>query len=906
MPRKLGYSIVGSTGESEGYSARNLEEHSPTVAGWQTPRFCVYPQELIVQLKEPARLKKLQLLAHQYLIPTKVEFYIGGVDGSRNFKRLGYIYLSSNEKTGYKSRELKSVHVDTEGTMLKLVLHKNHLNKFNLYNQVSIMAFNIIGDLQSDQNELRNSGNFLNDSPHKNPDYISPMDDLAFDLYQDPEVARIIRRLDTQKNECVRLENFDAAKKMKQAIADLRKVGEKLARYELDKRKAVEDEDYDLAKSKKAQMEEYRLKVYQQLRNYGLVEEAGIPHYFEMENPLPRDSYQREEPPRHQHYAAEDRQPYAQPDTVPNTALSPVAEALSVVSPRQTEDGILSPQASQHPHHELEHTQELHDDSFQSIASPRTDVRASYDDKIIPALNKKNAPPAEEPPLDTDTLPPGAERNVPSGEPEPMSEKSIREASSAIDVFGLPLISGAYSKTFSFREDALLAMYKKLKELPPDTSKDQLKAYLRATVFILKRLIRDKVHSVFTASLQVLELLLTYFIPQHHLGKNDLSYTINQTLPKLIQKTGESVARARGTALDFIDKMSVFPNVRATHILPHTVVQPFGHDTATRLAQSRVEIVSRMIKSLGLEAQAFTAEVVMDFCMPALEHNSGAVRDATCQVIYQVYRLAGAVVKSKLPPDEPSTRKNIMYRNIFDEMDRIDGKPTKAELKAQRERETKANEKKKQAEIQELQSQIEQLRNVNAKIQPQKDTGKKQQPQAENQAAPSESQDGDDTSAYLDRLCIFCGEHDESFNDEGLDLHYWKNCPMLKRCEHCKQVVEISTYTDHLISECDKKGSFGKCNRCSEAINLPDLQKHVADKKCLINKADKHSRCPMCHKNIQLGEESWKSHLMGSGRDACQENPRRVPSLNRLKGKSEQSKTAGNASRGKKPTAGKH
>lgn len=38
------------------------------------------------------------------------------------------------------------------------------------------------------------------------------------------------------------------------------------------------------------------------------------------------------------------------------------------------------------------------------------------------------------------------------------------------------------------------------------------------------------------------------------------------------------------------------------------------------------------------------------------------------------------------------------------------------------------------------------------------------------------------------RLCIFCGETDESFTDEGLDLHYWTHCPMLRHCDECKQV----------------------------------------------------------------------------------------------------------------------
>lgn len=53
---------------------------------------------------------------------------------------------------------------------------------------------------------------------------ISPFDDLAFDMYQDPEVAHIIRLLDQKKQDVVRLENFEEAKNLKQAIADLQKV----------------------------------------------------------------------------------------------------------------------------------------------------------------------------------------------------------------------------------------------------------------------------------------------------------------------------------------------------------------------------------------------------------------------------------------------------------------------------------------------------------------------------------------------------------------------------------------------------------------------------------------------------------------------------------------------------------
>lgn len=43
-------------------------------------------------------------------------------------------------------------------------------------------------------------------------------------MYQDPEVAHIIRLLDDKKQEMVRLEKYHMAKKLKQAIADLQKV----------------------------------------------------------------------------------------------------------------------------------------------------------------------------------------------------------------------------------------------------------------------------------------------------------------------------------------------------------------------------------------------------------------------------------------------------------------------------------------------------------------------------------------------------------------------------------------------------------------------------------------------------------------------------------------------------------
>lgn len=92
MPRKILFQCVYSTSSDELYPASELNHHEPFVKGWQSSRSCSYPQELVFQFENYARLKRLQLLSHQYLIGTcnffpslsirnilasKIEFHIG-------------------------------------------------------------------------------------------------------------------------------------------------------------------------------------------------------------------------------------------------------------------------------------------------------------------------------------------------------------------------------------------------------------------------------------------------------------------------------------------------------------------------------------------------------------------------------------------------------------------------------------------------------------------------------------------------------------------------------------------------------------------------------------------------------------------------------------------------------------
>lgn len=66
---------------------------------------------------------------------------------SCNFEYLGFITLSDNSSTNFKSRELQSVTVEPKiGTHLKLRLGKPFQNEFNESGQISLIAVNILGE----------------------------------------------------------------------------------------------------------------------------------------------------------------------------------------------------------------------------------------------------------------------------------------------------------------------------------------------------------------------------------------------------------------------------------------------------------------------------------------------------------------------------------------------------------------------------------------------------------------------------------------------------------------------------------------------------------------------------------------------------------------------------------------
>ncbi|XP_019907536.2 centrosomal protein of 104 kDa isoform X2 [Esox lucius] len=891
MPRKIGFTLVSSSSHEDNFSAKELMVHAPTVNGWRSARVCPYPQQVTLQLTERSRVRKLQLLAHQYLISSKIEFHIGdrlpedspGLSGP--LRRLGYVSLSDNEKTGFKARELKSVHVDAIGTYLRLTFHRNHVNRYNLYNQVALVAINVLGD-SVDANAIDTIPgreplieHYLNSSQHEKAldgtyigkcDSVSPLDDLAFDMYQDPEVAQIIRLLDDKKQEMVRQERFDLAKTLKQAIADLQKVGERMGRYDVEKQCAIEKEDYDMAKKKKDQMEEYRMTVYHQLEVHNLLDAGTITRIMSSSlSPLQSEDFSKVPSPLRHNTMVVTKTRRGRKQEHPTT------ETLEPISPKPVSPFPCS----------------LHPTPRAQLAMPRIDVTGlPYDERPLPAHQRKGVTchPKESSlpsfPMATTQRSTGV-----TGVPEPLTERAKREASFPIEVYGDGLVAAAYSKTWSYREDALLAVYKKLTELSGGTSKEGLRNMMRAAVFLVKKALQDKVSSVFQASLKLLRMLLTQLIPGHALGKAELAHCVEQTWPNLLSRTGDPGTRLRAMATAFIQDMALFKEVRALQVVPGELVKPMKSNIPVRLALSRTELLEKLLGEVGTENSGFTLDNVMTFCTGALQHSASEVRETAVRIVLTVYRLHKDAVLRYLPVNDVATRKNVLYKNIFDGFARIDGRPVESQFQMSKKGGVQ-QQGDKEKEIRSLQEQLAALREISDKnifkAEKEKGKAKTQEKDAKRavktgvKKAPQNNPAdvGDDNCSILNdlnNLCIFCGDKDESFTEDGLDLHYWKHCPMLHRCDQCRQVVEIASLTEHLLGECENKAGFSQCPHCLEAVPKDALTRHTQSPACNPPISDNGSNhCPLCHNNLMPGEEAWKAHLMG--REGCKHNSRRT------------------------------
>ena len=158
----LAFEVVSATSEHSAHPASELLKGEG--GGWfSNPLSDEVLQDIVLQLDGPCSIHTIELLAHEFLIPQKVEIIIASndsdddeierrLDHARSFddctnvQRLGYVAFSKNAESNYSARELKTVSLGGQkANFVKLRLHSPHPNGLNVHNQVALVGLELIG-----------------------------------------------------------------------------------------------------------------------------------------------------------------------------------------------------------------------------------------------------------------------------------------------------------------------------------------------------------------------------------------------------------------------------------------------------------------------------------------------------------------------------------------------------------------------------------------------------------------------------------------------------------------------------------------------------------------------------------------------------------------------------------------
>ncbi|XP_060527673.1 centrosomal protein of 104 kDa isoform X2 [Cylas formicarius] len=824
-------------------------------------------------------LSKIQILAHQYLIPSKIELYSSNEDtnivksvANINWDYIGYITLSNNETTEFKSRELKSANVPKiVATFMKLNLHDNHSNPFNIHEQVSLIAINVLGtDIEGkrtcdDEKDVSKLEEITN-----NPDYTSPYDDLAFEMYVATDVAKIIRDMEIKKYLAVTKERFEYARKLKHAMLKLKSAGEKLGKYELEKRHAIELEDYDRARHKKDQIEDFRNEVFQELRVEELLETNG---------PCPKNDECAE---------VTDNRHLLSPTAVKSERRTSSPSQVSPLhAPRHQSPKMGSPSTGSPTSMQNRGSFRRRNKSAGAITKSTYEM---YEEKPLPALRHSQ----------TNEFLRECQLDQEHKSSSKLTEREKKQASLPILVFGNELVERFYSKHYADKEEGLNRLKEEL--LCYDSARmHTANKTARAAIFLLHRSLRDKVFTVYSLANEVIRIFFVQFVPGR-VAPAEVSRSVDKVLPELLTKSGDTSARIHHMAVHTILTMADVKCVRELHIIPVHLSRPVSSSTHPRLALSRAEMVEQLIINHGISTDkqsGLTCRTLSEFGASGLHHPAEAVRKVSERILVLVYKVNPRMVRKQLPPDDDITRRNLLYRQLFHEFDNIDLRRKQEALERNRIIQQCSVTSKMDCfspEPDENKSDINRCISTD-NMHPAADTSNQEtsksnsyvlakslsggnlaqtngvhkagDKQSSSSTSAVSSPSGHSQKGDEDKHCIFCGQTESEILSisNSMNSHYWRSCLMLVRCSACNQVVEVAALTDHLVTECEQHLSYTQCSGCTEAVKIEKYQEHRCKEL-----TEGCTRCPLCHEDLDTDELCWKNHF--TGQSPCTKNTR--------------------------------
>ena len=656
--------------------------------GWESARGASFPARVVARLKSPSDVRQLRVLSHEFKIASSARVSVACVDretGGIVVKRLGTLRFDSNGESGYRARELKTVHVNVkDATEVRLEFPGCHENAKNDGRQIGLIALTIIGEPSVGLDRVGEGRGERAPLLSRRPGVALDADDEV-----DALTAEKIREVMMRKEHAVDAEDYDEAKRLRDVIAKLREFGLKVKVLQEQKMRAVDAEDYDEAKRLKIEIDKMRSNGY--------------------EDAFAAASSKRSSP-RSTEIAREPQEAVVLPPS-PSLVSPRAAFSFDDVPIRSKHADAMRAVASSG--HNSSPRREDVSESLERVAStvedppprPRPlDISAktntsvnvgaigiSYDEipakasgrRVPPELEEEAAAFFEEEEEEkvatakAEAARAKEENELP--EPLPLSPSEQVNSAAIIAVFGEEVVVRLYSQVWLHRESALQDINTRLIDAweNPETS-NVFGADARETFNVLcktlgDRLFNDKVANVTCAAAITLASAAKAFA--EHVSARDVRDAVGESISLLVDKLGDTNPRLRESIREAMHSFaSDAPG--GVSILANALCKPVQKLSVWRVLTGRLTLLIELVPTYGLDApekeNSFALEQVMKFATKCFDSANGEARGMAMKVVMACVDIVGARVRRYLPRTLKSAIRDAIETAIDENEDPYD------------------------------------------------------------------------------------------------------------------------------------------------------------------------------------------------------------------------------------------
>lgn len=140
----IDYEVISCSNEDPDHPASAIRTRNINGSGWLSGENPKYPIEIVIKLSEIKKIKAIQIVSHQYMIPAIINLSFGKKENV--LKPMGSFEFSDNKESGNKGRECKTLNLQHVSLRyLKLTICGCHQIPDNRKRQAGIILVKLLG-----------------------------------------------------------------------------------------------------------------------------------------------------------------------------------------------------------------------------------------------------------------------------------------------------------------------------------------------------------------------------------------------------------------------------------------------------------------------------------------------------------------------------------------------------------------------------------------------------------------------------------------------------------------------------------------------------------------------------------------------------------------------------------------